>query len=532
MIVGAGLVGPVLAVAMAKRGHRVRVFERRPDPRCGTPDRGRSVNVVISHRGWAVLRRVGLEKRVREICRPLTGRRVHPMGGDKPTRRPYSRSGDAIWCVERPALNALLLDALDAEGSVEVHHGHRCVEVDPTECRAGFMRRGDDRVTWEPFQRLLATDGAFSGVRSRLLHGRFDYSQEYVPLGYREFRIPSVAAGGPALDLGAFHVWPRGRALFTAFPNADDSFTGALFLPHEGPGGFATLDSPDAVRALVQASLPSLEAWWRPLIDDLARNPTASMVTIRARPWHHGGCLALVGDAAHAILPFFGQGMNCGFEDVGALVRLLDEHGDDWPRTLAAYDAERRPNADAIALLSKWHYEALGESEPTEAEQRLENAVDSLLFSRWPERFAPLYERVAFSSTPYVEVLRAEREREAIVREVMETPRLFERWDDVGEAVVERVVRADGRDRIARVAQYVSLLEKALADGCIGAAERALLDEAAQSLGITEASVSWAENLLTESRGVTPRPSLLSKMQKEATLENLKAVLLHDIRLR
>ena len=532
VVVGAGLVGPVLALALARRGHAVRVFERRPDPRHSPPERGRSVNVVISHRGWAVLRQVGVEERVREICRPLTGRQVHPVGGGAPSRQPYSRSGDAIWCVERPALNAVLLDALEAEGSIEVHHMHRCVEVDLTGRRAGFVHQAEDRLVWEPFERLLATDGAFSGVRSSLLHGRFDYSQEYVPLGYREFQIPSVAAGGPSLDLGAFHVWPRGRALFTAFPNADDSFTGSLFLPHEGPGSFESLDDVEAVRALVRASLPSLEPWWPNLVADLARNPTASMVTIRARPWHHQGCLALVGDAAHAILPFFGQGMNCGFEDVAALVRMLDASGDDWSGALEAYDAERRPNADAIALLSKRHYEALGQSARPEVEQRLEAAVDTLLFSRWPDRFAPLYERVAFSTTPYVEVLRAEREREAIVREVLETPRLRERWDDVGEAVVEQVVRSGGGERIARVAHYISLLEKALADGRIQADERALLDEAAQSLGITEASVHWAESLMAEHQDAAPPTSLLSKMRREVSLENLKAVLLHEIRLR
>ena len=532
MVVGAGLVGPVLALALARRGHPVRVFERRPDPRKAGPERGRSVNVVISHRGWSVLRWIGLEERVRSICRPLTGRRLHSCEGGPPARQPYSRHGEAIWCVERPALNALLLDAVDEVDGIVSHHAHRCVEVDLPGRRVGYIRRGEDQLVWHSFERLLATDGAFSGVRSCLLHGRFDYSQEYVSMGYREFRLPSQTEGGPPLDLEAFHIWPRGAALFTAFPNFDGSFTGSLFLPHEGPESFATLEDPDRIRELVQSALPSLGPWQSQIAADLTNHPTASMVTIRARPWYHGGCLALVGDAAHAILPFFGQGMNCGFEDVAALVRMLDEHADEWSAALAAYDRERRPNADAIAIMSKLHYEALGQATRSESEQQLEAAVNELLFSRWPDRFAPLYERVAFSTRPYADVLRSEQERQAIVREVLETPRLRERWNEVGAAVVEQVVETGGEERIARVTQYLCLLEQALVDGQVTSDERALLDEAAASIGLSEASIQWAEALLRPDRQRTPQASLYAKLQREVTIDNIKSVLLHEIRFR
>ncbi len=496
MVVGAGLVGPVLAIALARRGHQVRVFERRSDSRRAPLERGRSVNVVISHRGWSVLRDVGLEEAVRQICRPLTVRCVHPTDGGPPTRQPYSRSGEAIWCVERPELGALLLDAMDATEGVVTHYGHRCVEVDLKKLRVGFLRDGRDQLVWEPFDRLLATDGAYSGVRSCLLRGRFDYSQEYVSMGYREFRIPGVSEGGPALDLDAFHIWPRGSALFTAFPNFDGSFTGSLFLPHEGAESFAALDTPAAVWSLVRTALPSLRRWQARIAADLTRNPTASMVTIRARPWHRHDRLALVGDAAHAILPFFGQGMNCGFEDVAALVRLLDETNDDWQASLDAYDRERRPNADAIALMSKLHYEALGrEDQPTDA-QRLEEEVNGLLFSQWPDRFAPLYERVAFSTRPYASVLQSERERQAIVRQVLETPELRRRWCEMGSAVIEQVITAESNACVSSLTRYLLLLERAMGDGCISADERALLDEAAAIMGLGEPTVRWAESFL------------------------------------
>ena len=435
LVIGAGLVGPVLAMMLARRGHAVTVKERRSDPRVHGADQGRSVNLVLSRRGWAALEELGIEADVRSICRPLEGRTVHAPNGSSLVQ-PYSRSGRLIWCVERPRLHALLLDHLERQPGVALVFEQRCRDIDFAARRVGFSKTLDSAIEWSDATRVLAADGCFSGARQSLLYERFDYSQSYLDLSYKEFRLPSVAAGGPDLSTKTFHVWPRGRVMVGAFPNADDSFTCSLFLPHEGVFGVSEIEDPERLAELVQYALPGLTPWWESIVVQLLANPVCPLVTIRARPWHVQDFFGLIGDASHAIVPFFGQGMNCGFEDVRCLVRCLDETEDDWQDALSRYESERRPNADAIAAMSLEHHERLLADPPDPEELEFVSVVEGAFYDAYPDRFRPLYEAVAFTETPYVEAQQTEATLRAAVQEVLATPGARAHWAQLGPALM------------------------------------------------------------------------------------------------
>ena len=495
LVIGAGLVGPVLAAALARRGHPVQVVDRRLDPRVTSEESSRSVNLVISRRGWSVLETLGMEERVRAIGRPLRGRTVHPSAFQQTQFQPYSRSGEHIWCVERPALNALLLDMLDELPGVALRFGQRCRDIDLEHRRVAFSRMDEPELRWESTTRVLAADGAFSGARQSLLYGRFNYSQSYMAMGYKQFLLPAQGDGGPALALDTFHVWPRDTALVGAFPNADGSFTGSLFMLHEGEHGFEGLERPGAALRFVAEMLPDLRPWQETICTQLEANPVTPLVTIRARPWVQDDFLALVGDAAHAILPFFGQGMNCGFEDAHCLVRCLDETEDDRGEALRRYEAERRPNADAIADMSLEHFRELSGSGEPDPDPDFRLLVESALYEHHSDRFAPLYERVAFSEMNFVDARSSERERRRIVSRILSIPGIRQCWADMGPVLLNQAVES-GPDNLDRIPLLIAMLEEAMADGVITPDEEALLERVAKVLNLQPEDVERARELV------------------------------------
>lgn len=440
-VVGAGLVGALTTIGLARLGYRVALFDRRADPATSARERGRSVNVVVSARGWRALEGIGLADEVRALCTPLIGRCIHLWRGDR-LEQAYGRQGEQIWCIERSLLHDFLSARAACEPGVRLHWGYRLRSVELERGLLGFQVEGasETSLTRIPFERACGVDGAFSAMRGALFEETFDFQQQWLEVAYKELRLPSRADGGPELDPGRFQVWPRGRLFLGAFPNQDGTFTGSLFLPRTGFPSFETVTSEADFAALVSTFFPDLEPWLGTLWPQYRDNPASPMVTIRCRPWSWGGRFVLLGDAAHALVPFLGQGMNCGFEDARALCRCLDEHGHDWTDALVAFERERRPNADALAALSLAHYKHLNHvPHPSdEARERLGLLLDEIA----PERFRPLYELVAFTDIPYAAAERLEALRCETIDRILEDPAFDGPWPSDAEDRVRRALQA------------------------------------------------------------------------------------------
>jgi len=398
-IVGVGLVGCLLTCFLARRGHEVTLYERRPDPRRQGADRGRSINLAISERGLDALRRLGLDQGVLKDAIPMPGRMMHAAGGAL-TFQPYSAGRrHAINSIGRADLNRHLLDAATALPGVRVRFGRRLTRLDERSGRLEF-----ETGPPETARVVIGADGAHSAVRGRLqaLPG-VSFSQDYLDYGYKELTIPA-AGGAHALEPGALHIWPRGSSMMIALPNPDGSFTCTLFWPHEA---ITALDTSRKIRTYFAAHYPDAFELMPDLVAAYRANPTGHLVTTRCDPWHvttGAVTVGLIGDAAHAIVPFYGQGANCGFEDCVELDRCLDETGDDFAGALALFE-RRRADTDVIARLALANFVEMRDKVGSRlflAGKRLEHALERVL----PGWYVSRYELVSFSTTPYAEVER------------------------------------------------------------------------------------------------------------------------------
>ena len=402
-VVGAGLAGCLLATLLGRRGLAVTVYERRADPRVTGAERGRSINLAISARGLDALEHVGLREQSLARALPMHGRMVHPLHGAE-SFRPYSADGKrAINSISRGELNQSLLDAAEQTPGVTLRFEHRLTELDTAKGRLVFQ--APEGTVGERADIVLAGDGAYSAARRAVtFNPGFDYSQDYLEHGYRELTIPA-RDGEFALDPDALHIWPRGSSRMIALPNLDRSFTCTLFWPR---AEFDALDTPVAIDAYFRRHYPDVVDLMPVLADDFAHNPIGSLVTVRCWPWVHAGencTVALVGDAAHAIVPFFGQGANCAFEDCIEIDRCLTEHGGDWARALAAYQDRRKANCDAIAEMALENFVEMRDkvnSRPFQLKTAAQHALERRLAGRYVSR----YELVSFTTVPYAEIPR------------------------------------------------------------------------------------------------------------------------------
>jgi kynurenine 3-monooxygenase len=410
-VVGAGLCGCLLACFLARRGYQVTVYERRPDPRTGQPERGRSINLALSERGLNALRQIGLADQVMADALPMRGRMIHPVEGELDFQ-PYSVDGQrAINSISRGALNNALLDAAERAPGVRVVFGHKLVGLEPAtgemvfETASGKVQAAAGVV--------LGADGAGSAVRGQLLaHDELTESLDFLDYGYKELSIPP-AGGDFALDPGALHIWPRGTSMMIALPNPDHSFTCTLFWPNGGTRSFASLSSPAAIERHFATHYPDLVPLAPNLVDDYQHNPVGLLGTVRCDPWHARGRVGLIGDAAHAIVPFYGQGANCAMEDVVELDRCLAETADDWSRALPLFHERRRDDTDAIAEMALANFVEMRDKVASPV-FRLGKRVEHALERALPGRYVSRYELVSFSNTPYAEVRRRVRRQQAV----------------------------------------------------------------------------------------------------------------------
>ena len=407
-LVGAGLAGSLLAIFLARRGYRVRLFERRLDPRkaAGPASAGRSINLALANRGIAALEEVGVMERLRSALIPMAGRMLHDEEG-RLKLVPYgNKPHEVINSVSRAGLNALLLDAAEATGNVSIRFGETVSGVD-------FANR---KVQATPYDVLIGTDGSASAVRAAILTqtgGRLDEE----PLGhsYKELSIPAAPGGRFRMEKNALHIWPRGEYMLIALPNVDGSFTVTLFLPNEGEESFQALTTPEAVGALFRRRFADAIPLMPRLVEDFFGNPTGHLETIRCEPWWFEDHALVLGDAAHAIVPFHGQGMNAAFEDCSAFDQCLGDADRPWDEVFAEFEKRRRPNTHAIADMALENYVEM-RSTVREPKFQLKKDLSFRLEERHPGRFIPRYSMVMFHTIPYAEAKR----RGAIQEEILD----------------------------------------------------------------------------------------------------------------
>lgn len=418
--------GSLLAIYLAKRGVKVDIFERRPDMRATAIPAGRSINLAMSDRGLRGLAGVGIDQEILDISIPMHGRMVHHLDG-RTEFQPYGKEGQCIYSVSRAEINRKLMTLAERHGAT-IHFNQKCeaVNIESPAITVRDERSGQSKTYTT--RCIYGTDGAYSAVRGRLMQtDRFDYSQTYLEHGYKELHIPPDENGGFRMEKNALHIWPRGTYMLIALPNLDGSFTCTLFFPHEGERSFATLDTPAKVVAFFNEVFPDAVALMPTLEHDFIHNPTSSLCIVRCKPWHHSDKLLLMGDAAHAIVPFYGQGMNAGFEDCTIFDQLADQLWNDRPVLFAEFGRLRKPNGDAIADLALRNFI---EMRDLVADPRflLRKKIEKAMNEVAPQKWVPLYSMVTFSHIPYAEALKEGQRQDAIMDQVLSWPDIDQNW--------------------------------------------------------------------------------------------------------
>jgi kynurenine 3-monooxygenase len=425
VVVGAGLVGSLWAVFLARRGYSVKVYERRPDMRAQGYQGGRSINLAMSERGWKAVEMAGIKPEIDKVAIPMPGRMMHAVDGTL-TFQPYGKEGEAIYSVSRGGLNLELLRIAGSFPNVEFFFEHRCTDVDLNNPVITFedMKTGEHKTIDAPL--IFATDGAFSAVRYALQRtDRFNYTQRYLDHGYKELTIP--ASEGSKMNQNALHIWPRGNFMMIALPNADGTFTCTLFLPFEGEQSFANLTDDASVMAFFQRYFPDALALMPTLLEDFKGNPTSSLMTLQCAPWQWQGRILLLGDAAHAIVPFYGQGMNAGFEDCTILDSMYEAYNGDWSRMIPDFSRVRKPDGDAIAELALRNFIEMRDlvSDP---KFLLRKKIAAYLHAKHPD-FMPVYSMVSFSNIPYHQALKEDDNQNRMFQEILAINNVETNWE-------------------------------------------------------------------------------------------------------
>jgi kynurenine 3-monooxygenase len=431
-ITGAGLVGSLLSIYLVKRGYKVSVFERRPDMRKSGGYEGRSINLALSNRGIKALEEVGLAEELKKEAIPMHGRIVHDLQG-KTNFQGYGKAGQYINSISRSGLNKVLMTKAESLG-VEFHFEQRITSVDFEKTELVVQKlevRSQKSEVNLPFDLIIGSDGAFSAVRlSMQLTDRFDFSQDYIEHGYKELHIPAGAAGSFQMEKNALHIWPRESYMLIALPNPDGSFTLTLFFPFKGNPSLDMLQTKESVKLFFESIFPDAYCLMPNLLEEFFHNPTSSLVTMKCYPWVRNKTL-LIGDAAHAIVPFYGQGMNAGFEDCRRLNQLLDSHQDDWEKVLPLFQEERKPNADAIAQLALDNFIEMRDL-VNDADFILRKKIESKLHELFPEKWIPLYSMVTFhENIPYSVAYETGQKQKKIMEEVLKKPGIAASWQEL-----------------------------------------------------------------------------------------------------
>ncbi len=416
-IIGGGLSGSLLSIYMAKRGFEVNLFERRPDMRKNKIYAGKSINLALSTRGLNALSKIGLDADVLNDAIPMFGRMMHSIKGEI-TYQPYGKEGQAINSVSRGRLNTKLVELADEFPNITIHFNAKCIDVNVAKGYSVFEL--EDGTTKEVYSdRIIGTDGAFAATRAKMqVSDRFNYSQSYLHVGYKELIIPAGPDGSFLMHREALHIWPRGSYMMIALPNPAGDFTCTLFMPFEGEYGFSQFDTKEKVVNFFNTNFPDAVALMPTLAEDFFNNPTSSLVTVKCFPWVKEDKLALMGDAAHAIVPFYGQGMNCSFEDVVVFDECVEKYYPNWTKIFDEYQTLRKPNADAIADLAVQNYYEMADKVGDKHflhKKHIEHELSDL----YPDKFKSQYELTTFSLSSYSYALSQGKKNDILLEKII-----------------------------------------------------------------------------------------------------------------
>ncbi|WP_196140118.1 NAD(P)/FAD-dependent oxidoreductase [Aliikangiella sp. G2MR2-5] len=438
-LIGAGLVGSLAAVFLAKRGFEVEVFERRSDMRKENISAGRSINLALANRGIYPLEQVGLMDKVNAMLTPMKGRMVHDLEGNL-NLQPYGqKQEEVIYSVSRADLNTLCMDAAEAEGNVNIHFNQKCIGVDFENNLLQLKDEITGKEYEKPFTRVIGTDGSASAVRDAIhaVHSDHNYAEQ-LGHSYKELCIPAGSDGDFQMEPHALHIWPRGGYMLIALPNLDKSFTVTLFMPNDGEISFENINDKDKLNAFFAEHFPDAVPLLPELEKDYFENPTGHLATVRCSPWHYQDKALLIGDAAHAVVPFHGQGMNCGFEDVSELDAQIKKYAGDWEKIFSETDKLRQPNGNAIADMAIENYITMRDS-VRDDKFLMRSALAFELEKRFPDYFCPRYSMVMFHRLPYAEAQSRGSIQEEILQQLTKS---IESVEQVDYSEAEELVKA------------------------------------------------------------------------------------------
>lgn len=418
-ISGAGLVGSLWALFLARKGFNVELFERRPDMRRAGIQGGRSINLALSDRGWRALNEVNLGDKVKKVAIPMYGRMIHTEKGEL-NFLPYGKENQAIYSVSRSGLNQLMMDEAENSRKVKIHFNQKCTGVNFEKGNL-FLKDRNKGISYDAdVECIFGADGAFSPVRRSLMKtDRFNYRQFYIDHGYKELNIPPGKQQKWQMEKNALHIWPRKKFMLIALPNLDGSFTVTLFLAFEGAVSFEQLNNAGDVKAFFDEYFSDAKRLMPTLTGDFFQNPTSSLITVRCNPWHYKDRVCLLGDAAHAIVPFYGQGMNAGFEDCTVLNELVNRYSGNWEKVFAAFTENRIKDADAISELALQNFVEMRDLVADThflKKRKLSRKLQELLPGKWK----PLYSMVTFSHLPYSEALNKGKIQDKILEKILQ----------------------------------------------------------------------------------------------------------------
>ena len=441
-IVGAGLVGSLLSIYLSKRGYKVNVFERRADMRLETMSAGRSINLALSDRGWRGLEGVGIADDIKKIAIPMYGRFIHHKDGTN-AYQPYGKDNQAIYSVSRADINMKLMDLAEQQENVNIHFNKKCTLINRKDLAITFEDNLTKETSNSSADLLFGADGAFASSRLsiQLQSDRFEYNQHYIDCGYKELIIPAGKNGEFLLDKNALHIWPRGSFMMIALPNPDGNFTCTLFLPFEGEKSFFNLKTDKQVEEFFKSEFSDAFTLMPTLISDFKTNATASLVTVKCAPWVFDNKIGLIGDAAHAIVPFYGQGMNCGFEDCVVLNELIEKHNDDWDIIFPEYEQLRKPDGDAIADLAIANFVEMRDK-TADPKFILQKKIEAKFSQHYPDKWIPLYSMVTYSPhIRYSTALKEGQKQQKIMDEIMAFNNIESIWesDEIESEILKRI---------------------------------------------------------------------------------------------
>lgn len=403
---------------------------------------GKSINLALSDRGWKGLQGVGIADEIKKIAIPMYGRAIHNKDGSN-TYQPYGKEDQAIYSVSRADINMKLMDLAEQHDNVKIHFDSKCNSVNRQKKEAVFENTTSGQLISGKYDILLGADGAFSASRlnMQLSSDRFEYKQHYIDCGYKELIIPPGPNGEFLLEKNALHIWPRGSFMMIALPNPDGNFTCTLFMPFEGEKSFETLKTKDQVLQFFNSEFADAVPLMPTLLNDFFNNPTSSLVTVKCFPWTFDNSIALIGDAAHAIVPFYGQGMNCGFEDCVVLNELIGKHNHDWDKILNDYQNLRKPDGDAIADLAIANFIEMRDK-TADPKFLLQKKIETKFSQKHPDKWIPLYSMVTYSPhIRYSEALSNGNKQQAIMDQVMNLPNIEQIWesDEVEKEILKHL---------------------------------------------------------------------------------------------